>query len=102
MGDFAYEKRNDREAVWNADCASGSEAGKQPETLLALQMPVRKGNRCGGVALKKWTYKELRLLPQNGAAEEEPGFDRAPLRAPSGFGSCFRRRRVPGRLEVPV
>ena len=65
MSDFAYGERDVREAVRNADGTSGSGAGEQSKTLLALQMPVRKGNRCGGVAFKKRTYKELRLLPQN-------------------------------------
>ena len=86
MDDFVYEERNVRKAVRNADGTSGSGAGEQSKTLLALQMPVRKGNRCGGVAFKKRTYKELWMLPQNGAEKAGPGFDGFTFRAASGPG----------------
>ena len=86
MDDFAYEERNAREAVRNADGTPGSRAGEQPKTLLALPMPVRERDRCGGVAFKKRTYKELRMLPQNGAEKAGPGFDGFTFRAASGPG----------------
>ena len=97
-----YEERNVREAVWNADGAPGSEAGEQSETLLALQVPVRKRNGCGGITPEKWTYKELRLLPQNSTEKAGPGFDRLTFRSAPGSGSSFRCGWIPDRLEMPV
>ena len=89
MDDFVYEERNVRKAVRNADGTSGSGAGEQPKTLLALQMPVREGNRCRGVTFKKRTYKELWMLPQNGTEKAGPGFDGLAFRAASGSGGGF-------------
>ena len=102
MDNFAYEKRNIRKTVWDADGTPGNGAGEQPETLLALQVPVRKGNRCGGVAPEKWSYKELWLLPQSGTEKAGPGSDRLTFRAASGSGGGSGRGWILKRLEMPV